>query len=89
MPHLARELGSSARSLQRRLAAEQSSFSSLLAEARLAQAAKLLGTTACTPAKIGVCAFSDQAHFTRDFERFTALTPLGFREQFARERMRA
>ncbi len=81
---LAGDMSTSPRSLQRRLAAGQSSFSARLLEVRLAQAAKLLANSRQPPAEIGyVCGFSDQAHFTREFKRHTALTPGKFREQFA------
>ena len=81
---LAGDLRTSPRSLQRRLAAEDSGFSSLLTAVRLAHAATLLTRSRQAPAEIGyVCGFSDQAHFTREFKRHTALTPAKFREQFA------
>ena len=85
--HLADALRVSSRSLQRRLQAEETSFSRLLAEARLAAAATLLGTSDRAAAEIGyACGFADQAHFTRDFKRHTALTPTAFRAQFAQAR---
>ncbi len=88
--HLADALRVSSRSLQRRLQAEQTSFSRLLAEARLAAAAMLLGKSDRTAAEIGyACGFADQAHFTRDFKRHTALTPTAFRAQFAQARRSA
>ena len=81
---LARDMSTSARSLQRRLAAGQSSFSALLSEVRLAQSAKLLVNSRLPPAEIGyICGFCDQAHFTREFKRHAALTPGKYREQFA------
>lgn len=81
---LADSFGVSTRSLQRRLGEEQTSFSRLLAEARLAAASTLLGTSDRTAAEIGyACGFSDQAHFTREFKRHAALTPSTFRAQFA------
>ncbi len=80
---LARDLGTSARSLQRRLQDAQSSFSLLLAQTRATEASTLLSTSDYSPAEIGyVCGYSDQAHFTRDFKRYTAFTPAGFRERF-------
>lgn len=82
--HLADALRVSSRSLQRHLKAEATSFSRLLAEARLAAAATLLGTSDRSAAEIGyACGFADQAHFTREFKRHTALTPTAFRAQFA------
>lgn len=81
---LADSFGVSARSLQRRLGEERTSFSRLLSEARLAAASTLLGTSDRSAAEIGyACGFSDQAHFTRAFKRHTALTPSTFRAQFA------
>lgn len=84
---LADALRVSTRSLQRRLKTEGTSFSYLLAEARLAAAATLLGTSDRSAAEIGyACGFADQPHFTRDFKRHTALTPTAFRAQFAQAR---
>ena len=74
----------SARSLQRHLAAHDSGFGVLLRQVRLARSARLLAETPQSPAQIGyVCGFSDQAHFTREFKRHSAVTPLRFRQQFA------
>jgi AraC-like DNA-binding protein len=81
---LAAELGGAPRSLQRHLAQQGSSFVALLRQLRLAQAARLLAETPTAPAEIGyLCGFADQAHFTREFKRHCALTPLRYREQFA------
>ena len=74
----------SARSLQRHLAAHDSGFGVLLRQVRLARSARLLAETPQSPAQIGyVCGFSDQAHFTREFKRHSAVTPVRFRQQFA------
>ena len=80
----AREMDSSPRSLQRRLSTGGGSFSALLCSVRLAQSARLLVQTRRQPAEIGyVCGFADQAHFTREFKRYSALTPGKYRQEFA------
>ncbi|MEM7017131.1 MAG: helix-turn-helix transcriptional regulator [Pseudomonadota bacterium] len=80
---LAKLLGTSTRTLQRRFTEHHTRFSDLLREARMFHAAQLLTTSGNTPAEIGyLCGFSDQAHFTRAFKRHTALTPANFRIQF-------
>jgi len=81
---LASDMHCSARSLQRHLAAHDSGFGVLLRQVRLARSARLLAETPQSPAQIGyVCGFSDQAHFTREFKRHSAFTPVRFRQQFA------
>ena len=81
---LAGEMAMAARSLQRLLAKEQSSFSALLAQARATSAAHALTTTAQSFAQIGyACGYADQAHFGREFKRHTALTPLQYRSEFS------
>jgi AraC-like DNA-binding protein len=82
---LAQELGTSPRQLQRQLQAQQLSFSALLSQARVTQAAKRLVATAQSAAEIGyACGYADQAHFNREFKRHTAFTPLAYRQHFAR-----
>jgi transcriptional regulator GlxA family with amidase domain len=81
---LAGALHTSTRNLQRQLAAAHTGYAALLAEERVSRAGALLSTTAASPAEVGyVCGYADQAHFTREFKRHTALTPARFREQFA------
>lgn len=83
LPALANALNLSTRSLQRHLRQEGASFSSLLAETRMAAAGELLAKTQQSHAEIGyVCGFSDQAHFTRSFKRHTAMTPASYRAEF-------
>ena len=80
---LAHALGVTPRTLQRRLAEAGTSFSSLWTEVRLAQSARLLVASRETAAQVGYrCGFADQAHFTRSFKRFTAMTPAVYRAQF-------
>jgi len=77
----ARRLAFSKRSLQRRLADEGRSFSSVLRRARMREATELLTRGEATLAEIGYCCgYADQAHFQRDFLRATNLTPRRFRE---------
>lgn len=81
---LARETACSARTLQRRLANHGQSFTQLLSSARLIGAARLLTTGGMPTAEVGyVCGFADQAHFTRQFKRHTAMTPVLYRNTFA------
>jgi AraC-like DNA-binding protein len=81
------ELKMPRRSLQRHLAAGGASFRELVAQARVAHGARLLGTSRMSAAEIGYsCGFSDQAHFTREFKRSTALTPALYRQKFAQHR---
>lgn len=80
---LADALGLPPRTLQRRLTEAGTSFSSLWTEVRLAQSAHLLMDGREPAAQVGyLCGFADQAHFTRSFKRFTAMTPVVYRAQF-------
>ncbi len=82
LQRLAWALGLAPRTLQRRLTAAGTSFSSLWTEVRLASSARLL-LSGCDAAQVGyLCGFADQAHFTRSFKRFTAMTPAVYRAQF-------
>lgn len=84
LPRLAADLGLAPRTLQRRLAAEATSFSAQCTAVRLAASARLLAAGAESTAQIGyLCGFADQAHFTRCFHRHTALTPARYRSEFA------
>jgi AraC-like DNA-binding protein len=80
---LAKTLGMSSRTLQRRFRKNESSFSQTLGSVRLARSAELLARTNNGLAEIGyICGFSDQAHFTREFKRQTAFTPVTYRKNF-------
>lgn len=84
LARLGAQLGCSPRSLRRHLQQGQQHFSGLLAEVRLAQAARLLVAGELPTAAVAyVCGYADQAHFTRAFKRGTAITPAQFRQQFA------
>jgi len=73
-------LAVSRRSLQRKLAAEGRTFSTLLRRARMREAVRLLADRSVGLADIGYCCgYADQAHFHRDFRRATNMTPKVFR----------
>jgi AraC-like DNA-binding protein len=77
----ARALGLSSRTLQRALAADNRSFSSVVREIRYGQAGRMLRRTEVPLAEIGYCCgYADQAHFQRDFLRACNMTPTSFRE---------
>lgn len=83
-------LALSRRSLQRKLAAEGRSFSTLLRRARMREAVRLLGQDRAGLADIGYCCgYADQAHFHRDFRRAANMTPKTFRAIAARDQIGA
>ncbi|MGR4871500.1 helix-turn-helix transcriptional regulator [Variovorax sp. LARHSF232] len=68
------------RTLQRRLTTAGISFSDLLGEVRVRQAAAWLARGGPTLAEIGfLCGYADQAHFTREFTRRAGLPPARYR----------
>lgn len=81
----ARDLGLSARGLQRHLAARGASFSRIVQDVRLEVAGSFLLQQECPSlAEIGFLAgYSDQAHFTRRFTEGVGTAPGAFRTQFA------
>ncbi|MDP2817397.1 MAG: helix-turn-helix transcriptional regulator [Polaromonas sp.] len=82
---VARDVGTSARSLQRALAAAGLSYSSVLAEARLRAGAWWLLESTLPIAEVGfLSGYADQPHFTRDFSRRIGLSPGRYRENFVR-----
>jgi len=77
---LARELGLSARSLQRRLKGAGICFSRLVRLVRIHEACHQLRSSDTPLTVIGFCAgFSDSAHFSRDFRASVGLTPSEYR----------
>ena len=78
---VARELGMSGRTLQRRLAGDDTSFQALVDEARRRLALRLLRVreeVTLTEATY-MTGFTDQSAFTRAFKRWTGRTPGAFR----------
>ncbi|MFF4011939.1 helix-turn-helix transcriptional regulator [Streptomyces sp. NPDC001717] len=81
---VAAELGTSSRSLQRRLQGA-GGFQGLLGSIRTEAAAGLLLAGEHAPCLVGfACGYADQPHFTREFKRRTAVTPAAYRAAFAR-----
>ena len=79
---VARALSMSPRTLQRELAARDTSFSSVVEQARVAEASRLLRTNEPSVTEIGyVCGFADTAHFSRRFKVCTGLTPTAFQKR--------
>ncbi len=70
----------SARTLQRRLRSAGLTYGHLVAEARRASAEQLLADRSRTIADVARrLGYSDPAHFTRAFQRWTGVTPRAFR----------
>jgi CO/xanthine dehydrogenase Mo-binding subunit/AraC-like DNA-binding protein len=83
---LSAEMGTTPRTLQRRLTRQADSFSHMLSQARLQVAAEHL-CRADGPglAEVGFLAgFADQSHFTRIFSREVGITPAAYRADFGR-----
>jgi AraC-like DNA-binding protein len=70
----------SPRTLQRRLRDAGVTYARLVAEARCASAVRLLANSDQTIAEVSrMLGYSDPAHFTRAFQRWTGVTPRAFR----------
>jgi AraC-like DNA-binding protein len=81
---LATSLGTSPRTLQRRLTEEGTRFVDVIGAYRAEQAARLLAYTQESLAHIGFAAgYSDQAHFSRDFLRRVGLRPQQYRDHLS------
>ena len=78
---VARAIGTGVRTLQRRLADTGASYEGMLARARFGTAAHLLASTDATVLAIALdVGYSDHAHFTRAFRRWTGVPPREFRK---------
>jgi AraC-like DNA-binding protein len=78
--NVARKLGTSRRSLQRRLADENLTYAQVLDDVRSTMARAYLGQRALSIAEVGyLLGFSEQSSFTRAFRRWTGASPIEFR----------
>jgi AraC-like DNA-binding protein len=72
----------SPRTLQRRLEAEGLTFARVVAKARVSEAQRMLGDPARKVIDVALdLGYSDPAHFTRAFERWTGVAPREFRRR--------
>jgi AraC-like DNA-binding protein len=79
---VARRLGMSGRTLQRRLSDSGHSYNALVDESRRQLAERLLRQTGYSLAEVAfLTGFSEQSAFTRAFKRWTGQTPRSFRTQ--------
>lgn len=80
LDHVARKLGTSRRSLQRRLADEQLTYAEVLDDVRSTMARAYLAQRALSIAEVAyLLGFSEQSSFTRAFRRWTGTSPAEFR----------
>jgi AraC-like DNA-binding protein len=78
---VARLLGHSTRSLQRKLKLEGTRHVDIIANERAERASRMLSQGQPSLAEIGfACGYTDQAHFCRDFKRRVGMSPLRYRE---------
>jgi AraC-like DNA-binding protein len=72
----------SPRTLQRRLEAEGLTFARVVAQARVSEAQRMLGDPARKVIDVALdLGYSDPAHFTRAFQRWTGVVPREFRRR--------
>ena len=77
---VAEAVGGSVRTLQRRLADIDTTFSDILEEAKMKSANRMVSQSDRTLNEIALdLGYSDQAHFTRAFRRWTGVSPGTFR----------
>jgi len=84
LAELGGRLSLSPRSLQRRLAEENTSLSAIIRAVRIREACQLLSESSMTLTEIGYwCGFSDSPHFSREFRRALAMPPSVYRQSAA------
>lgn len=89
MPHVARALGMSARSLRRRLHSEGTLFNDLVHEASASVAKQLLRRECGSIQEVAYeMGFSHSSAFHRAFKRWTGLTPREFRDRELADQIR-
>lgn len=77
-------MGTSVRTLQRRLHASGVTYSEVVQRARRAAAQQMLKDRGAGIAEVArALGYSDPAHFTRAFQRWTGFTPRDFRARWA------
>lgn len=82
LAQLARRLGTSARTLQRRLEAERTSFARVVDDVRRARAERFLHDAALSIAEVAwLTGFAEQSTFARAFRRWTGSSPSEFRKR--------
>ncbi len=81
-------LGTSSRTVQRRLAEWGLSFEQLIDDVRRLEATRLVNETELTIADIaGLVGYSDAPHLMRAFKRWTGMTPVSFRKAATQGRL--
>jgi AraC-like DNA-binding protein len=84
---VARDLGTSRRTLQRRLAAAGASYQDLLDETRREAAERYLAESSLSIAELGyLLGYSEPSAFHRAFKRWFGRSPQAFRERLRGER---
>ena len=79
---VARMVSTSARTLQRRLRGAGLTYAGLVQQARCEAASRMLLESDQSVSDVArTLGYSDPAHFTRAFHRWTGLTPRGFRRR--------
>ena len=85
LPEVAELAGTSVRTFQRRLGDKGLAFSDLLDRARYDEAVRRLEEPAVNIAEVAYyLGYSNPAHFTHSFRRWTGITPAAYRQQHCR-----